>query len=66
MMNTTELYKYQISGYYFADDEGKRFEEYVYAQNSIEAMKIVIGDIAWNESLEGRTFKLDFIHYECW
>ena len=59
------MYKYEISGYYFSNNERKRFEEIVEAQDNIEAMKIVIGQIAWQESIAGNTFKLDVIHYEC-
>ena len=60
------LWQYQITGYYFADGERKRFEEYVYAENNSIAMERVIGKYAWSESLDGKTFKLDVIHYECW
>ena len=68
MINGQEvkIYNYQISGYYYAGNERKRFEEIVPARDNIEAMQIVIGKIAWHESLEGNTFKLDVIHYECW
>lgn len=58
------LWEYQITGYYFADDERKRFEDIIMATDNIEAMQIAIGIHAWAESLKGRTFKLDVIHYE--
>lgn len=61
-----KMYGYIISGYYFANDERKHFEKIVKAEDDIEAMKKVIGELAWHESLEGNTFKLDFIHYDCW
>ena len=68
-MKTTELYKYEISGYYLATDvKGKtervHFSEEVWAKDNVEAMKIVVGNLAWNESDDGRTFLLDVIHYE--
>lgn len=63
---TQEMYKYQISGYYFAGKERKHFSEIIVATDNIEAMQIAIGKYAWQESLEGNTFKLDVIHYDCW
>ena len=62
----TILWQYQITGNYFADDERRRFEEYIYAEDNSIAMEQVIGKYAWATSLEGKTFKLDVIHYECW
>ena len=62
---TQEMYKYQISGYYFAGEERKYFNEVIMAADNIEAMQIAIGTHAWNESLEDNTFKLDVIHYDC-
>jgi hypothetical protein len=59
------MYKYEISGYYFSNDERKPFNEIVEAQDNIQAMQKVIAEIALNESIEDRTFKLDVIHYEC-
>lgn len=64
-IKNVEMYLYEISGYYFADGERKHFEKELYAQDNMEAMAIVIGQLAWKESLEGRTFKLEHIHYEC-
>ena len=61
-----EMYLYEISGYYFANGERKHFRKELYATDDCEAMKIVIGELAWHESIEGNTFKLDMIHYECW
>lgn len=58
------MYTYNISGYYFANDERKYFNEDVTAENNSEAMANVIGHIAWQESIKGNTFKLDTIHYE--
>ena len=60
------MYEYNISGYYFSNDERKHFEKIVKAEDDVEAMKKVIGELAWHESLDGNTFKLDVIHYECW
>lgn len=65
-MTQEKMYKYKISGYYFAGEERKYFNEVVMATDNIEAMQIAIGIYAWNESLEGNTFKLDVIHYDCW
>lgn len=59
-----ERYTYTISGYYYSNDEKKYFYEEVEAIDNIEAMQIVIGKYAWKESLDGNTFKLDFIHYD--
>lgn len=58
------MYTYNISGWYFSNDMRLPFNKDVEAKNNIEAMKMVIGEIAWKESLEGNTFKLDVIHYE--
>lgn len=61
-----EMYKYEISGYYFAnDDERTHFCHQVEARDNVEAMEIVVGKIALSESRAGNTFKLDVIHYEC-
>lgn len=60
------MYKYNISGYYFANEERKHFEKIVEAEDNFKAMQQVIGELAWHESLEDKTFKLDVIHYECW
>ena len=65
MLEGFEMNKYEIGGYYFSNDERKGFNEIVEAQDNIEAMQKVIAEIALNESIEDRTFKLDVIHYEC-
>lgn len=59
-------YQYKISGYYFADDELIHFEEVLPAEDNYQAMQLVIGERALRVSLEGKTFKLDLIHYECY
>ncbi len=64
------MYKYIISGYYLVtDDYGhcdrKNFEEEIEANDNVDAMRMVIGEFAWQESLNGNMFKLDTIHYEC-
>lgn len=64
-MKNVEMYLYEISGYFFADNERKHFCKELYAQDNSEAMAIVIGQLAWNASLEDKAFKLDVIHYEC-
>lgn len=61
----TELYEYEISGYYFANDERRHFEKHVTAKENVAAMAEVIGFLAWATSLDGKTFKLEHIHYEC-
>ena len=60
-----EEYLYEISGYYFADAERKHFQDEVLAESNTQAMQLVIGNYAWQESIEGHTFKLDCIHYVC-
>lgn len=64
--NVATLFKYQISGYYFADDERKHFEDYIMATDEVEAMQIAIGIHSWKTSLDGKAFRLDVIHYELW
>ena len=63
-----EMYKYEISGYYFAndnEDERTHFYHIVEARDNFEAMEMVVGKIAFSESRAGNSFKLDVIHYEC-
>lgn len=61
-----EIYKYEISGYYFAnEDERTHFYHIIDARDEVEAMEMVVGKIALSESRAGNTFKLDVIHYEC-
>ena len=63
-----EMYQYEISGYYFAndnEDERTHFDHIVEARNNVEAMEMVVGKIAMSESRVGNSFKLDVIHYEC-
>ena len=64
-MKEVQMYLYNIRGYYFADDERKRFEKELYARDNVSAMAEIIGYFAWYESTEGKTFKLEVIHYEC-
>lgn len=59
-----EMYRYQISGYYFEEGERKHFYEEVEATDNIEAMKIVLGDLMWKAGLEDKAVRLDVIHYE--
>lgn len=61
-----EVYLYSISGFYFAGGERKHFDKEVYATDNCEAMKTVMGELAWKESLAGNSFHLDVIHYECY
>ena len=64
-MKKVVMYKYIISGYYTEDgDNVKRFEQEVEAEDSIHAIKLVIGQLAWATSLCGKQFKLDTVHYE--
>ena len=59
-----EMYSYRISGTYYSDDELKHFDEIIRAQSNITAMQIAIGAYAWEESLDGHSFRLDTIHYD--
>lgn len=63
----SEMYRYEISGYYFEGDERKHFDEEVEAPNNIVAMQMVLGQIMWEsgEHLGNKPVKLDTIHYEC-
>lgn len=61
-----EVYLYSISGYYYAEGKRKHFDKEVYATDNTEAMKNVLGELVWKESLNGNEFYLDVIHYECW
>lgn len=63
----SEMYRYEISGYYFEGDERKHFDEEVEAPNNIAAMQMVLGQIMWEsgEHLSNKPVKLDTIHYEC-
>lgn len=60
------MFKYEISGYYFEDNERKHFQEVVEASDNITAMKIVLGEIMWksNKYFNNKSVKLDVIHYE--
>lgn len=60
------MFKYEISGYYFEDNERKHFQEVVEASDNITAMKIVLGEIMWKSGkyFNNKPVKLDVIHYE--
>jgi hypothetical protein len=60
-----EKYKYEITLEYFADNESRYFRGEVEADDNVQAMEIIIGRIAWQTSNEGKTFKFNFIHYDC-
>ena len=62
----TEMYRYEISGYYFEGDERKHFCEEVEAPDNIVAMQMVLGEIMWKsgEYFNDAAVKLDHIHYE--
>lgn len=64
---TKEMYRYEISGYYFEGDERKHFQKEVEATDNIVAMKIVLGEIMWEsgEYFNNKPVQLEFIHYEC-
>lgn len=62
---TCEMYKYEISGYYWEyDNEITRryFNEVIEAPDNITAMQIVLGRIMLTIK---SPIKLDVIHYEC-
>lgn len=63
----SEMYRYEISGYYFEGDERKQFDEEVEAPNNIVAMQMVLGQIMLEsvEHFNNKPVKLDTIHYEC-
>lgn len=57
-------YNYEISGWYIANGERKHFNVGIQAESNSQAMEIVVGRLAWDESLKGNSFRLDMIHYE--
>lgn len=61
-----ERYSYNVSGYYKINctEEEKYFNEDVQATTSSEACELVLGKIAWKESLEGNSVMFDRFHYE--
>lgn len=65
------MYKYVVSGYYFIqkkDSDEKResyFSKMIIAPNNYEAMKIALGEIAWEHSLAGEYVFFDRFHYDC-
>ena len=64
------VYRYEISGSYLVTDnkgvcERKHFDEVISATDNVEAMRKIIGEFAWQASLEEKMFKLDTRHYEC-
>lgn len=60
-----KLYKYNISGYYKINNtEKKHFSEDVCATDNFIAIEIVLGKIAWEESLKGNSVLFDVFHYE--
>lgn len=61
-----EIYEYAISGYYYAGEERKHFWELVKAPDNSIAMDMVVGKIARAVSLDGKAFRLEFIHYDVW
>lgn len=62
-----QMYRYEISGYYFEDGARKHFHKVVEAPDNIVAMQMVLGEIMWNSSehFNDAAVKLDTIHYEC-
>lgn len=56
------MYKYEISGYYFEDNERKHFDFEIEASDNVIAMQIALGKIMLNTE---NAVKLDVIHYEC-
>ncbi len=61
-----ETYKYNISGYYKVNgtEEEKYFNQDIEATSNTEAIEMVLGKIAWKESLEGDSVMFDRFHYE--
>lgn len=65
-MELKQMYKYRISGDYYADDKLIYFEDVVSAPENYTAMQMVVGKYAWQESLQHHTFKLRYLHYDVW
>lgn len=59
------MFKYEISGYYYADDKRVHFDKVIEAKDNVSAMAEAIGYCAWDCTCQGKVFKLDTIHYEC-
>lgn len=57
-------FNYKISGWYIANRKRKRFDVEIQAESYTQAIEIVIGKLAWEESLKRNSFLLDIIHYE--
>lgn len=57
-------YNYEISGWYIVNEERKHFDVEIQAESNTQAIEIVVGKLAWEESLKGNSFLLDMIHYE--
>ena len=60
-----EMYRYEISGFYYEGGERKHFCEEVEAPDNIVAMQMVLGEIMWKsgEYFNDAAVKLDHIHY---
>lgn len=61
-----EMYKYEISGYYWEYNNGitrKYFSDVIEAPDNIVAMQIALGKIVLHSCRNA--IKLDVIHYEC-
>lgn len=61
---TKTLFKFNVSGYYFAGNERKYFNNDVFATDEFTASEMVIGKYAWYESINGNSLKIDCMHYE--
>lgn len=61
------MFKYEISGRYFEEEDKIHFSRTVEAPDNVTAMKIVLADIMLENSVcnENKFVKLDLIHYEC-
>ena len=61
-----EKYRYNISGYYKINctEEERYFSEDICTEGDIEAIQMVLGKVAWKESLKGNSVMFDRFHCE--
>ena len=59
-------HSYNVSGYYEVNctKKEKHFSIDVEASDEFEAVKLVLGEVVWKESLEGNSVRFDRFHYE--
>lgn len=64
----TKVYLYKVTLFYKRSDmEGvQRCQEDIWATTESEAGKILTGKVAWEVSLDGATFYMDTISFDCY